>query len=105
MKIGECHPKDSDACLQASANWDTSYTCADSNKYCESWGKDMKRCCPESCNIRDLVTIEEFLSGTILEFTEEDCNKFPGFGCCTYPNEAQCPRGKLLNVLLILNGT
>merc|ERR1711963_249117 len=73
-----CQPKDSDACLQASPGWST-YVCSSSSSigYCTSWGKDMRRCCPESC-----------ATGI---FTEQACNQFPGQGTCTYPNEAQCP--------------
>ena len=53
----------------------------------------MRRCCPVSCK-------KENPENT-LKFTEDDCNKFPGDGTCTYPNKAQCPDGKLHNVLLI----
>lgn len=78
-----CKPKDNDACLQSSDGWSTSYTCENSKgSYCESWAKDMRRCCPESCK-------KENPENT-LKFTEEDCNKFPGDGTCTYPNKAQC---------------
>jgi len=72
-----CQPKDSDACLQASPGWSTSFTCSNSIGYCTSYGKDMRRCCPESC-----------ATGV---FTEQDCIAFSGSGACTYPNEAQCP--------------
>ena len=80
-----CKAKDSDACLKASGkNW-LKYTCSRSTKWCKSWGKDMKRCCPESCR-----------SGA---FFESDCEKDGGKGKCIYPNEAQpdetpCKKGK-----------
>ena len=90
QKIGKCQPKDNDACLQSSPGWGASYTCEDSTSWCVDWGKDMRRCCPESCDTGDLVTIK---------FTEEDCTKFPGEGTCTYPNNAQCTDGKLLNLI------
>jgi len=72
-----CKPKNNDACLQSSPDWSASWTCANTpTKYCTSWAKDMRRCCPESCDTG--------------KFTEEDCNKFSGDGTCTYPNKAQC---------------
>ena len=74
-----CQPKDSDACLQASPAWSTSYTCSNSIRYCFSYVKDMRRCCPESCGVGTGV------------FTEDECNAVGGPGVCTYPNEAQCP--------------
>ena len=74
-----CKPKDSDACLQASPAWSTSYTCSNSIRYCFSYVKDMRRCCPESCGVGTGV------------FTEDECNAVDGPGVCTYPNEAQCP--------------
>ena len=74
-----CKPKDSDACLQASPAWSRSYTCSNSIRYCFSYVKDMRRCCPESCGVGTGV------------FTEDECNAVDGPGVCTYPNEAQCP--------------
>ena len=94
MKIEVCKPKDNDACLQSSPGWSASWTCENTGtEYCESWAKDMKRCCPESCNTENLVTIK---------FSEEDCNKSSGKGTCTYPNKAQCTDGKLLNINVLL---
>ena len=69
-------PIDSDVCLQNSPEWGDAYDCKSSIAFCENYGKDMKRCCPDTCN-----------TGV---FTEDDCNSFDGFGTCTYPNEAQC---------------
>ena len=43
-------------------------------EYCMNWGKDMRRCCPESCK-----------SG---KFTKEDCDIFPGDGTCSFPTSA-----------------
>ena len=82
--LGGCQTKDSDACLQASPGWGTSYTCSSSIGWCFSWGKDLRRCCPESC-------------GTGI-FQEKDCLAFSSEGTCTYPNEAQCSVGKLPNI-------
>ena len=45
--------------------------------YCDSWSKDMHRCCPISCNQKRL--------------TKNDCNALNGKGTCTYPSESQCP--------------
>ena len=88
-----CKAKDSDACLKASGkNW-AKYTCSSSTKWCTSWAKDMKRCCPESCK-----------SGS---FFESDCEKDGGKGICIYPNEAQpdetpCKKGKDDFIVLIV---
>ena len=69
-------PKDNDACLQKAVGWGKAYTCSTSTIFCESYGKDMKRCCPESCG-----------SGV---FTEEDCENYNGLGNCDYQNWATC---------------
>ena len=71
-----CRPRDDDHCLQTSPEWDDSYKCATSIQYCISYEKDMRRCCPESCN-----------TGI---FTEDDCNRSWRSGACIYPNNAQC---------------
>ena len=69
-------PRDDDNCLQTSPQWSEYSTCSSRTWYCESWGKDMRRCCPVSCT-----------SGV---FTEEDCLAYAGDGTCIYPNDAQC---------------
>ena len=69
-----CEPKDSNACLKASP--DFRWGCWWNRNNCDSWGKSVRRCCPETCGTG--------------EFTEEDCNAFDGKGDCIYPNEAQC---------------
>jgi len=71
-----CQPKDSDVCLQTSPKWSKNYKCATSKGYCTTWGKDLRRCCPESCG-----------TGAFLEM---HCNAFSGSGTCVYPNQAQC---------------
>ena len=76
-----CLKKDNDVCLQDSPHWGPSYTCTNSKQWCSSWGKDMRRCCPNICN-----------SG---QFTEEDCNSFScgseSFcGTCEYPIDLEC---------------
>ena len=88
-----CKAKDSDACLKASGkNW-AKYTCSSSTKWCTEWAKDMKRCCPESCETES--------------FSESDCKEDGGKGSCTYPNEAQpdetqCKKGKDDFIVLIV---
>ena len=72
-----CEMKDSDDCLQESPNWSKSYTCATSKGYCKRWSKDMKRCCPKTCE-------------NTKPFSEYECRVAKGKGTCTYPNEAQC---------------
>ena len=71
-----CQATDSDTCLQSTPGWGSFYTCASSSSWCDLYAKDMKRCCPESCN-----------SGTM---TEVECNALNGNGNCIYPNDAQC---------------
>ena len=89
-----CKAKDSDTCLKAAGtNW-SKYTCSSSTKWCTSWAKDMKRCCPESCGVTGI-------------FTESHCKEFGGKGSCIYPNEAQpdetqCNRGKANSIASII---
>ena len=73
-----CVPKDSDKCLQETPNneW-VGYTCETSKEYCDSWSKDMRRCCPKTCENTD-------------PFTSEACNNAGTSGVCVYPNKAQC---------------
>ena len=104
LNLGGCQTKDSDACLQASPGWDTSSTCQSSTYKCKSWGKDMMRCCPESCTswYIDQGDFEVLGSYTGI-FKEKDCETFGilnpfSNGTCTYPNEAQCSVGKLPSI-------
>ena len=73
-------PKDSDICLQEQTNggWDY-WKCSSSttSSYCDSWKKDIHRCCPETCGLSE-------------PFTESDCESASGGGVCIYPNDAQC---------------
>ena len=62
---------DSDLCLKRSPGWNA-YTCAGSKKYCDSWSKDVRRCCPDAC-------------GNGEPLTESNCNTLEGSGKCTYP--------------------
>ena len=79
VKHSFCSPMDSDDCLQSSSGW-RGYTCSNSIRHCDSWSKDVRRCCPESCN-------------NTIAFTETICNESKGRGDCKYPNDAQCPEG------------
>ena len=76
-----CVPKDSDTCLQNTDGWED-YVCnhlkeENYHEYCDSWPKDTRRCCPESCE-------------NTVDFTESVCEASEGSGTCKYPNEAQC---------------
>ena len=71
-----CTAKDSDSCLQKSPNWGPSYKCADYTTDCSNWAKDMRRCCPVTCNTG--------------QFSEEVCNSISGTETCIHPNDAQC---------------
>jgi len=66
---------DSDHCLQISNGWRPTSRCANSALFCESWSKDMHRCCPVTCETGSL--------------SESECNALNGSGSCVYPNTAQ----------------
>ena len=96
-----CKPRDSTTCLQNSPDWSyTEHTCnvtVANPEFCTQYGKDFRRCCPESCK-----------TGS---FTRDDCDSFdPSYeynrfhsGTCIYPNEAQCDSvGKDLSILRFL---
>ena len=82
--IGLCSlvSKDSDICLQHSKNWTTleggrisTYLCSNATSYCDLWEKDMRRCCPETCNST--------------KFTKESCLNSSSEGSCVYPFRAR----------------
>ena len=75
----ECEPTDSDECLKNSPEWSNSRVCSGVKSYCDSWAKDVRRCCPQTC-------------GTGL-LTESQCKALDSKGTCTYPAENQCPNG------------
>ncbi|CAK0857979.1 unnamed protein product [Prorocentrum cordatum] len=73
-----CVPFDNDACLQATPKWGSHHDCASSTRWCDSWAKDMHRCCSLSCNVSYL--------------TEESCDAVDAIvkgynGTCEYPHE------------------
>ena len=74
----DCTLFDSDKCLSSSPLWEEDSSCADFTRLCEIWDKDMKRCCPHSCQ-------------STQPFTESNCNNSTGKGTCTYPNH-QCDK-------------
>ena len=49
--------KDSDECLRNEKDWGPDSRCQNSVKHCDTWAKDMKRCCPETCEVADKFTI------------------------------------------------
>ena len=63
--------QDSDLCLQTTGGW-SSYSCKNSKDYCSTWQKDVYRCCPEVCGIKE-------------PFTKSDCIRHGGKGICIYP--------------------
>ena len=58
-------------CLKSLSSW-SGYDCKGSKYFCNTWSKDLYRCCPESCGIQE-------------PFTKNDCIKHGGKGSCTYP--------------------
>ena len=88
----KCHRaiKDSDICLQESRNG--TLTCKENAQYCEDWALDMKRCCPETCQLN-------------YTFTANVCSEFADFsnkfnGTCRYPFQAyadECFTGRQSN--------
>ena len=76
-----CTPLDSDTCLRNSPAWGSTRTCRwakgqTSKNYCNTWAKDMRRCCPQACGTG--------------HFTKHDCDSSKSSGTCIYPNDAQC---------------
>lgn len=74
-------PIDSDECLRISPDWDNLRTCKNAIRdypdSCQTWARDMRRCCPQTC-----------ATG---QFIEQECKKWTsGDGTCMYPNYAQC---------------
>lgn len=69
--------KDNDTCLQKSPGWGDGYTCQSDKSSCTKWGRDMMRCCPDSCKTG--------------QFNEELCNELPAKGKCDYTNAEHCP--------------
>jgi len=71
-----CQVQDNDACIQQ--EWGNSHTCASLAQYCDSYAKNMYRCCPETCEAGEL--------------TEDDCNALSNVrarGNCDYANNPQ----------------
>ena len=79
FRLIECVPRDDDECLASTINWSSTKDCAYAKKYCDSWAKDARRCCPQTCG-----------SGLL---TESQCNALNSKGTCIYPNNVidQCP--------------
>jgi len=82
-EIPKCQIHDSDVCLRKSSAWDSSthdwqssWTCATARNYCNSWAKDLMRCCPLTCGLSKPIS-------------EEECNALQASGTCNYPNEAE----------------
>merc|ERR1712136_573741 len=48
----DCQVQDNDACIQQ--EWGNSHTCASLARYCDSYAKNMYRCCPETCEAGEL---------------------------------------------------
>jgi len=62
---------DNDYCLQKAPHWGVTDTCRSNTNYCDSFAKDMQRCCPYTCGTDEL--------------TEEECHASDAFGTCVYP--------------------
>jgi len=65
---------DSDSCLQRTPGWNAMHTCQSSKKWCDTWDRDMQRCCPDTCGN--------------MTCTMRDCNALRGRGHCIFPNDA-----------------
>ena len=77
FRLIECVPRDDDECLANTPSWGPTKDCAYAKKYCASWAKDARRCCPETCG-----------SGLL---TETQCKALDSKGECIYPAKNQCP--------------
>jgi len=75
-KVMDCFltKQDSDLCLQESEKWGPRYNCKDSEKWCNTWKKDMHRCCPDTCKVSKETP-----------FNETECNSANEKGKCIYP--------------------
>ena len=73
----ECVPVDDRVCLIKSPGWASNRDCEYARKYCDSWAKDAKRCCPQTCE-----------SGLL---TKAQCESLSSKGTCIYPTKSQCP--------------
>ena len=73
----ECVPTDDDVCLTKSPGWASNRDCAYAKNYCNSWAKDARRCCPQTCE-----------SGLL---TKAQCENLDSKGTCIYPTKSQCP--------------
>jgi hypothetical protein len=62
---------DNDYCLQVAPGWGPHYSCSDGKPWCDSWAKDMQRCCSTSCSTNEL--------------TEPECISLSSAGSCVYP--------------------
>ena len=86
--MNDCTPYDSDECIKNSPSWGDSYTCdgkdntyAVEEVFCNSYPRDARRCCPETCE-------------NAYPFTKTICDQAPGYGDCNYPTDgAQCEEG------------
>ena len=73
--LGDCMLvlKDSDVCLRSQKNWfEGGNTCANSESFCDTHSKDLRRCCPITCKNTE-------------PFTQDVCNSVNGSGQCIYP--------------------
>jgi len=70
-----CNVRDNDYCMVRSPSWGTNATCwgavsYDPN-YCNTWSKDLHRCCPESCGVQPVCDVQS-------------CERLGGSGTCDY---------------------
>ena len=64
---------DSDICIELTEGW-SGFSCKDAKLYCwnTNYGKDPRRCCPETCELSE-------------PFTKKKCLDSSIGGHCTYP--------------------
>mmetsp|Transcript_112963 Transcript_112963/g.199412 ORF Transcript_112963/g.199412 Transcript_112963/m.199412 type:complete len:655 (-) Transcript_112963:229-2193(-) len=67
---------DNNCCLQKSKGWGAKYECATSAEWCNSYKKDMHRCCPKTCGVKPPTTIAECMA----LHTKGTC-EIPSLGC------------------------
>ena len=79
MPLIECEPTDSDECITTSPKWNKEKDCAYAKSYCDSWAKDARRCCPQTCG-----------TGVL---TKSQCEALDSKGTCIYPAKNQCQKG------------
>jgi len=79
---------DVDLCLGLSNGWSPKFSSCDKHKeYCNTWPKDMHRCCPQTCGVDPLNATA--------------CNALGGPGSCCYLANLECSTAAVAATALV----